>query len=109
MFGPFINIKTSVPNGERADFAIDETASFEIDGRSQVFEEDIRRPQRVRDFTSQALSNMVWSFATLRWYPEKVLEAISAELLRRMPYLSVQVGAYILINLLNASWWGYCH
>ena len=57
----------------------------------QAFEQDITRPQRVREFTSQALSNMAWSFATLRWYPEKVLEAISGELLRRAHFLSVQV------------------
>ena len=60
----------------------------------QVFEEDIARPQRVRDFTSQALSNMVWSFATLRWYPEKVLEAVSAELHRRNNRLTVQVNFF---------------
>ncbi len=57
-----------------------------------MFEEDIARPERVRDFTSQALSNMAWSFATLRWYPEKVLEAISAELHRRNNKLTVQVS-----------------
>ncbi|CAL8461792.1 g1323 [Coccomyxa elongata] len=56
----------------------------------RVFEEDIARPERVRDFTSQALSNMAWSFATLRWYPEKVLEAISGELHRRNNKLTVQ-------------------
>ncbi|KAK9908644.1 hypothetical protein WJX75_000861 [Coccomyxa subellipsoidea] len=56
----------------------------------RAFEQDITRPQRLREFTSQALSNMAWSFATLRWYPETVLGAISTELHRRTDYLSVQ-------------------
>ena len=64
----------------------------------QAFEQDITRPQRLREFTSQALSNMAWSFATLRWYPETVLGAISTELHRRTDYLSVQVRQPSLLS-----------
>lgn len=57
----------------------------------QAFEKDITQPHRVSEFTSQALSNMAWSFATLRWYPEQVLEIISGELHRRIDNLYPQV------------------
>lgn len=56
----------------------------------QVLEEDIVRPQRLQHFTSQALANILWSFATLRWYPIRVLESISSELNSRLATLNVQ-------------------
>lgn len=57
---------------------------------AQVFERDIVRPQRLHRFASQALANIVWSFATLRWYPHAVLEAVTLELHNRLPILTMQ-------------------
>ena len=33
------------------------------------------RPKRLAEFTPQALINIAWAFATMRFYPEAVLDA----------------------------------
>ena len=40
--------------------------------------------------TSQGLTNILWGYATLRYYPHKVLQAVTQELHRRMATLGQQ-------------------
>ena len=42
--------------------------------------------------TSQGLTNVLWSYATLRYFPRELLVAIAQELYERLPTLHVQVG-----------------
>ncbi|KAK9846558.1 hypothetical protein WJX81_006537 [Elliptochloris bilobata] len=42
----------------------------------EAFEREVSRPDRLRRFTSQALSNILWSFATLRYYPTRAIDAL---------------------------------
>ena len=56
----------------------------------QAFEEDVVRPERIASFTTQALSNVAWAFAALRYYPAGALAAVIRELHERMDQLSEQ-------------------
>lgn len=42
--------------------------------------------------TSQGLTNVLWSYATLRYSPRDLLVVIAQELYERLPMLQVQVG-----------------
>ena len=59
----------------------------------QAFEEDVVRPERIASFTTQALSNVAWAFAALRYYPAGALPAVIRELHARMDQLSEQARA----------------
>ena len=48
------------------------------------------RPERIASFTTQALSNVAWAFAALRYYPAGALPAVIRELHARMEQLSEQ-------------------
>ncbi len=52
--------------------------------------------------TSQGLTNVLWSYATLRYFPRRLLVAIAQELSDRIPMLHVQVGHPP--NFLGAPW-----
>ena len=58
----------------------------------QVLANNIVDAGRVPAFTAQGLTNVLWSFATLRYYPHKVLVAICEELHRRIHTINAQVG-----------------
>lgn len=46
--------------------------SIEVSRDGQVV-----RIERLKEFTSQALANTLWAFATLRWYPARLLPSIT--------------------------------
>ena len=58
----------------------------------QAIADDIVDSNRVSAFTAQGLTNVLWGFATLRYYPHSVLVAICEELHRRLHSISAQVG-----------------
>ena len=58
----------------------------------QILEEEIIASERVPKMTSQGLTNVLWSYATLRYFPRELLVAIAQELYERLPTLHVQVG-----------------
>ena len=58
----------------------------------QTLEEDILASERVPRMTSQGLTNVLWSYATLRYSPRDLLVVIAQELYERLPMLQVQVG-----------------
>jgi hypothetical protein len=79
-------------------------------GLLQVLEEElcsetwgVRRGRRVRvsrlqeEFSSQALANTLWAFASLRWYPARLLPVITAALARLLGGMSSQ-------ELANSLW-----
>ena len=43
--------------------------------KSQAVEAEIVTPGRLSRFTTQALANSLWAYATLRFYPTRFLEA----------------------------------
>ena len=59
----------------------------------QAIADDIIDTGRVSAFTSQGLTNVLWGFATLRYYPHTVLVAICEELHRRVHTMNDQVGS----------------
>ena len=46
---------------------------------SQAIEAEVITPDRLRLFTTQALANSLWAYATLRFYPTNFLEASVVE------------------------------
>ncbi len=56
----------------------------------QACEETIINGNRTPKLTSQGLTNILWGYATLRYYPDKVLQAVTRELHRRMDSLGQQ-------------------
>ena len=54
----------------------------------QACEESIS--QRTLRLTSQGLTNILWGYATLRYYPGTVLQAVTLEFHRRMNTLGQQ-------------------
>ncbi len=62
-----------------------EVASDGPGGTGKVMEQ--KKVDRLELFTSQALTNTLWAFATLRWYPARLLPCIThamGKLVRRM-------------------------
>lgn len=62
-----------------------EVASDGAGGAGKVMEQ--KQVDRLELFTSQALTNTLWAFATLRWYPARLLPCIThamGKLVRRM-------------------------
>ena len=55
------------------------------------------KPQRLKDSTQQGLVNIMWSFATLRYYPAKYFHAVLPHLARLLPGLRDQ-------ELANCLW-----
>ena len=62
----------------------------------QAYEADVVRRERLSDFTAQALANILWAFAALRYYPGAMLPHIAAELHARLPILIEPVCASTL-------------
>lgn len=48
------------------------------------------KPERIRDATKQGIVNIMWSFATLRFYPPKFMEAACTGLEQHMHTLNDQ-------------------
>lgn len=53
--------------------------------------------ERLTDFTSQALANTLWAFATLRWYPARLLPRITEAMPSIVPSMTSQ-------ELANSLW-----
>lgn len=47
---------------------------------TQAFLREASLPRRISSFVPQALSNMLWSFATMRYMPEGLIDELSAEI-----------------------------
>lgn len=56
----------------------------------QACEESIINGNRTPRLTSQGLTNILWGYATLRYYPDRVLQAVTRELHHRMDTLGQQ-------------------
>jgi hypothetical protein len=71
----------------------------------QAYEADVVRRERLPDFTAQALANILWAFAALRYYPAAMLPRVAAELHARLPALvePVRVPAHwLLLDCMHA-------
>ena len=64
--------------------------SIEVDGKKIETE-------RLQQFTSQALTNTLWAFATLRWYPARLLPCITQAMGRLVRSMTAQ-------ELANSLW-----
>ena len=62
-----------------------------------AFDAECARPARRAQLTSQAVANMLWSFATLKYCPEKSLAALAGEVAERAAWFNEQ-------ELANALW-----
>ena len=56
-----------------------------------------RTVRRIHFFSPQALANTLWSFATLRWYPARLLPVITEAIGRRINAMSTQ-------EIANSCW-----
>jgi hypothetical protein len=63
-----------------------------MSARMQAYERTVAKPERMRSMTHQGLTNILWSFATLRWYSQDVLDAIAKEFYNRLDLILVQVS-----------------
>ncbi len=51
---------------------------------SQAVEQEMSKPERLRDSTTQGIANIMWSFATLRFYPARFMTAACVALEHRL-------------------------
>ena len=63
----------------------------------QLVETEMSKPHRIRDSTQQGLVNVMWSFATLRYYPTKYFSAV-------VPHLEVLLPGFNDQELSNCLW-----
>ena len=50
----------------------------------QAVEQEMSKPERLRDSTTQGIANIMWSFATLRFYPPRFMTAACVALEHRL-------------------------
>ncbi|KAL0022739.1 hypothetical protein WJX77_009701 [Trebouxia sp. C0004] len=50
----------------------------------EAVEQEMSKPERLRDSTTQGIANIMWSFATLRFYPAKFMMAACVALEQRL-------------------------
>ena len=56
----------------------------------QLVETEMSKPHRIKDSTQQGLVNVMWSFATLRYYPTKYFSAVEPHLEMVLPRFNDQ-------------------
>ena len=63
----------------------------------QVVETEMSQPHRIKESTHQGLVNVMWSFATLRYYPTKYFSAV-------VPHLEMLLPEFNDQELSNCLW-----
>lgn len=63
----------------------------------QLVETEMSKPHRLKASTQQGLVNVMWAFATLRFYPAKYFSAVS-------PYLAKSLPAFRDQELASCLW-----
>lgn len=58
----------------------------------QVMEDELSSGNgwRLKDFSSQAICNSLWAFATVRWYPAQLLPLLTQEISKKLPDMAAQ-------------------
>ncbi|KAA6419711.1 MAG: hypothetical protein FRX49_10435 [Trebouxia sp. A1-2] len=56
----------------------------------EAIEQEMSKPERLRDSTTQGIANVMWSFATLRFYPARFMTAACVALEHRLQHCNDQ-------------------
>lgn len=70
---------------------------------AQALEDNIVGTGRTSKMTAQGLTNVLWGYATLRYYPHRALTAVCKELHRRVHTLQIQASPLLLPCLPTCS------